>query len=253
MLSPRSQESREFGYHNGAMLLPTDPKLQGEIPPGPGDVPDGARVSPDLYRNNRIPPNQSRTKKWPVLDTGIHPAPIAPEEVTLELYGEVEKPVLLTWAELQALPRTRVAADMHCVTRWSRLGNLWEGVSTKTLLEQVQLKPSAKYVMVYGRDEVTFFRGGSATWSTNLPLEHFASDDCLVAWSHDGEPLTNEHGGPLRLVIPRLYAWKSAKWVCAIEFRESDAPGYWEKGGYHMLGDPWKEQRFRFSDEGEEL
>jgi DMSO/TMAO reductase YedYZ molybdopterin-dependent catalytic subunit len=229
-----------------------DSKLQGETPPGPDDAPGGVQVSPDLYRSNRIPPNQSRTKKWPVLDTGIHPKPIAPEEVTLELYGEVETPRLFTWADLQALPRARVAADMHCVTRWSRLGNLWEGVSTRTLVEQLQLKPSAKFVMVYGRDEVTFFRGGSATWCTNLPLEYFLHDDCLVAWSHDGELLSNEHGGPLRLVIPKLYAWKSAKWVSAIEFRESDSPGYWEKGGYHMLGDPWKEQRFRFSDDGEE-
>ena len=231
------------------MELPSDSKLQGAIPPGPDDIPEDVRVSTDMHRTQRIPPNQSRTKKWPVLDTGIHPKPIHPEDVTLELYGEVEAPVLLTWAELQRLPKTTVAADMHCVTRWSRLGNLWEGVSTQTLLQQVQLKPTAKYVMVYGRDEVTFFRGGSATWSTNLPLAHFSHDDCLVAWSHDGEPLSNEHGGPLRLVIPKLYAWKSAKWVCAIEFRETDAPGYWEKGGYHMLGDPWKEQRFRFSEE----
>ena len=252
--NPRIVKSaRKVSRYHWGMPNPTDSKLQGEIPPGPGDAPEGARVSPDLRRTNRIPPNQSRTKKWPVLDTGIHPRPINPEDVTLELYGEVEAPVLLTWTELQALPKTTVAADMHCVTRWSRLGNLWEGISTKTLLEQVTLKPRAKYVMIYGRDEVTFFRGGSATWSTNLPVEHFAQDDCLVAWSHDGEPLSNEHGGPLRLVVPRLYAWKSAKWVCAIEFRSEDAPGYWEKGGYHMLGDPWKEQRFRFSEEGEEL
>ena len=235
------------------MFDPPDSKLQGETPPRPEDVPEGTVISPDMRRASRIPPHQSRTKKWPVLDTGIHPKPIAPEEVTLELYGEVEAPVLLTWADLQALPHTTVAADMHCVTRWSRLGNLWEGVSIQTLMKKVKLKPSAKYVMVHGRDEVTFFRGGSATWSTNLPLAYFTQDDCLVAWSHDGEPLSNEHGGPLRLVIPKLYAWKSAKWVRAIEFRESDAPGYWERGGYHMLGDPWKEQRFRFSEEtGEE-
>ena len=234
------------------MDLPPDPKLQGAHPPGPEDAPLGAQISPDMRRENRIPPNQSRTKKWPVLDTGIHPKPLSPEEVTLELYGEVEAPLLLTWAELQALPRAQVAADMHCVTRWSRLGNLWEGVRTRDLLEQITLKPTAKYVMVYGRDEVTFFRGGSATWSTNLPLEYLLHDDCLVAWSHDGEPLSNEHGGPLRLVIPKLYAWKSAKWVSAIEFRQSDAPGYWERGGYHMLGDPWKEQRFRFSEDSED-
>ena len=108
------------------MQLPPDPKLQTETPPGPSQAPEGASVSPDMFRTHRIPPSQSRTKKWPVLDTGIHPKLIAPEDVTLELYGEVEAPVLLTWAELQDLPKTTVAADMHCVTRWSRLSDPWK-------------------------------------------------------------------------------------------------------------------------------
>ena len=138
---------------------------------------------------------------------------------------------------------------MHCVTRWSRLGNLWEGVHTKALLERVALKPEARFVMAHGRDEVTFFRGGSATWSTNLPLAYFLHEDCLIAWCDDEMPLDNAHGGPVRLVIPKLYAWKSAKWLRALEFRAEDAPGYWERGGYHLLGDPWKEQRFRFSED----
>jgi DMSO/TMAO reductase YedYZ molybdopterin-dependent catalytic subunit len=224
-----------------------DRKLQGGAPPTPDDAPVGAVLSPDTFRENRIPPNQARTRKWPVLDTGVHPKPIAPEDVTVEIFGAVESPVTLTWADLQQLPKTTVFADMHCVTRWSRLGNTWEGVRTRDVLAQVTPLPTARYVMVYGRDEVTFFRGGSATWNTNLPLNHFLADDCLFAWAHDGELIDNAHGGPLRLVVPQLYAWKSAKWVCAIELKESDEPGYWEKGGYHMLGDPWREQRFRFS------
>jgi DNA invertase Pin-like site-specific DNA recombinase len=139
--------------------------------------------------------------------------------------------------------------DMHCVTRWSRLGNLWEGVSTREIIQQVTLKPEAKYVLVHAYDRAFSLMGGSANWSTNMPLEYFLDEDCLFADTHDGEPISLEHGGPLRLVIPKLYAWKSAKWVKGVEFRDSDTPGFWERGGYNMLGDPWKEQRYRFSDE----
>ena len=235
------------------MLFAPDSKLQGAEPPGPDSAPTGTVISPDTLRDNRIPPRQSRTKKWPVLDTGVHPEHLAPEAFTLELTGLVEEPVTLTWDDLQALPRVRVFADMHCVTRWSRLGNVWEGVSTRAVCELVKLRPEAKFVMAYGRDTVRYFKGGSATWNTNLPLAHFLADDCLFAWSHDGEPISDEHGGPVRLVIPKLYAWKSAKWVRAIEFRATDEPGYWENGGYHLLGDPWKEQRFRFSDDSTEI
>jgi DMSO/TMAO reductase YedYZ molybdopterin-dependent catalytic subunit len=222
-----------------------DPKLQDGDPPGPEDAPPEAIVSQDMHRENRIPPGQSRTKKWPVLDTGIHPKPIAQEDYKLELFGLVEEPVTLTWADLQAMQTTQTMADMHCVTRWSRLGNLWEGIATRAILERVKLKPEAKFIIAHGRDEVQFFKGGSATWNTNLPLEYFRNDDCLFAWSHDGAPIDNDHGGPVRLVVPKLYAWKSAKWVRAIEFVAEDTPGYWERGGYHLLGDPWKEQRFR--------
>lgn len=227
----------------------SDPKLQAELVPTPEEAPEGAVISPDTRRAQRIPPNQSRTKKWPVLDTGIHPKPMALEDFTLELTGLVDEPLRLTWSDLQALPQTKVFADMHCVTRWSRLGNVWEGVSTRTLLGQIQLKPEARYVLAHGRDEVTFFRGGSESWNTNLPLAHFLHEDCLIAWSHDAQPLDNEHGGPVRLVIPQLYAWKSAKWLRALTFLAEDKPGYWERGGYHLLGDPWREQRFRFSDD----
>ncbi|GAB4451397.1 MAG: sulfite oxidase-like oxidoreductase [Armatimonadaceae bacterium] len=228
-----------------------DPKLQGDTPPSPDEAPEDVIVSPDTRRENRIPPGQSRTKKWPVLDTGVHPSAseLTPEVWRLELTGLVEEPVIFTWEEFQKLPRTKVFADMHCVTRWSRLGNTWEGVRTRDVLQQVRLKPEAKFVLVHAYDKSFSFLGGGSNWSTNLPLEAFLDEDCLFADTHDGEPISLEHGGPLRLVIPRLYAWKSAKWVKGVEFRDNDTPGFWERGGYHMYGDPWAEQRYRFSDD----
>jgi DMSO/TMAO reductase YedYZ molybdopterin-dependent catalytic subunit len=130
----------------------------------------------------------------------------------------------------------KVFADFHCVTRWSRLGNLWEGVSTRELVERAgRAQPQAQYVTVYGRD-----RG----WTTNLPLQDFLADDALVAFLHDGEAISPEHGGPARLIVPRLYAWKSAKWVAGVELTEKDRPGFWEANGYHMRGDPWTEERY---------
>ncbi len=222
-----------------------DPKLQGDAPPIPADAPPEALLSPDTRRENRVPSNQSRTKKWPVLDAGAQPAPDFATNWTLTLSGLVEEEVSLSWEDFQSLPRVKVFADMHCVTRWSRLGNLWEGVSTKVVCELLKIKPEARFVQVWAWDEPRTFYGGSAPWSTNLPLEWFLGSDCLFADTHDGQPLTLEHGAPLRLVVPKLYAWKSAKWVRGIEFLAEDAPGFWERGGYHMLGDPWKEQRFR--------
>jgi DMSO/TMAO reductase YedYZ molybdopterin-dependent catalytic subunit len=232
----------------------TDPKLQGDIPPGPQDAPSDAIVSEDTRRENRIPPRQARTKKWPVLDAGGPPA-IDLKDLSwwhLTLTGLVEEPITFTWEEFQKLPRQRIFGDMHCVTRWSRLGNVWEGVSTREIVKHVTLKPEAKFVLVSAYDKGFSFSGGASNWTTNMPLAWFLGEDCLFADTHDGQPISLDHGGPLRLVIPRLYAWKSAKWVKSVEFRSEDAPGFWERGGYHMLGDPWKEQRYRFSeDEGD--
>jgi DMSO/TMAO reductase YedYZ molybdopterin-dependent catalytic subunit len=150
--------------------------------------------------------------------------------------GLVRQPVSWNWSEFSALPRVTVLSDFHCVTRWSRLDNLWEGVSTREIVERAGgLLPEAKFVLVHAYD---------SGWTTNLPVEDFLSEDALVALTHDGEPLSLEHGGPARLVIPRLYAWKSAKWVAAIEFLAEDRPGFWERNGYHRHGDPWKEERF---------
>jgi DMSO/TMAO reductase YedYZ molybdopterin-dependent catalytic subunit len=134
----------------------------------------------------------------------------------------------------------KVFADFHCVTHWSRLDNIWEGVSTRELLARAGgALPNARFVMAHGYDH---------GWTTNLPLDDFLAEDALVAISHDGEPLTLEHGGPARLIVPQLYAWKSAKWLAGIELIERDRPGFWERNGYHMHGDPWKEQRYGWNE-----
>ena len=209
-------------------------KTQGEPVPGPEALPPGVIVSPDARRVDRIPPGQSRTRKWPILDAS-GPPPIDVNTWRFQISGLTVRRGEWTWTELLALPRVRVFADFHCVTRWSRLGNLWEGVSTRELVRQVGgVMPEAHYVLVRGFD-----RG----WTTNLPLEHFLAEDSLVAVLHDGEPVSLEHGGPARLILPRLYAWKSARWVAGVEFVEKDWPGFWEANGYHMRGDPWREER----------
>jgi DMSO/TMAO reductase YedYZ molybdopterin-dependent catalytic subunit len=150
--------------------------------------------------------------------------------------GLVERDLLFDWKEFRALPRVKVLADMHCVTRWSKLGNLWEGVAAKELLSRAGVSKGARFVVVHGYDH---------GFTTNLPLEHFDREDVLLADTHGSEPISIEHGGPLRLVVPRLYAWKSAKWVKRIELVSEDEPGFWERAGYHDVGDPWKEERFR--------
>jgi DMSO/TMAO reductase YedYZ molybdopterin-dependent catalytic subunit len=198
-------------------------------------------VSPDVRRDNRLPPSQVqvRSKKWPVLDAG-GPPDMDSVEWCFEIGGLVESPIRWTWQEFQQLPRVKVLADFHCVTRWSRLDNLWEGVSTREVLSHVVVSPAVRYVLVHAYDSHC-----GTHWSTNMPLEAFTAEDVLFAATHDGVPLSLEHGGPLRLVVPRLYAWKSAKWVRGIELMAEDRAGYWEEGGYHMNGDPWSEQRLR--------
>jgi DMSO/TMAO reductase YedYZ molybdopterin-dependent catalytic subunit len=210
-------------------------KLQGKQVPGPQDAPEGAIISPDTRRAERIPPHQSRTLKWPVLDASGAP-PIDLSKWRFSLEGLVQRPVSWSWQEFFDLPRTKVFADFHCVTRWSRLGNVWDGVSTRELVSRAGgVKPEARYVLIHGYDY---------GFTTNVPLDDFLAEDALVAITHDGEPLSLEHGGPARLIIPRLYAWKSAKWVAGVEFRENDEAGFWERNGYHMRGDPWAEERY---------
>ena len=212
-----------------------DSKFQPGAAPAPQGQQGDVVISPDTLREDRIPPRQARTRKWPVLDAS-GPPKIALDRWTFQIKGLVDTPVTWTWQEFQALPRVRVFSDFHCVTRWSRLGNLWEGVRTSELLKHVHILPQTRFVLVSGHDW---------GWTTNMPLEAFLAEDALFADTHDGEPIALEHGGPLRLVVPRLYAWKSAKWVSAVEFLANDQAGFWENGGYHMICDPWKEERFR--------
>ena len=219
------------------MLFRPDPKLQREEVLKPSDAPEGVIISPDTYRENRIPPGQSRTKKWPVLDAAGAPQ-IDLAKWRLSVEGLVRTPVSWNWEEFQKLPRVKVFSDFHCVTRWSRLGNVWEGVSTREVVERAGgLLPEARYVVCYGYDY---------GWTTNLPVEEFLAEDALIAIRHDGEDISIEHGGPARGLVPRLYAWKSAKWISSIEFVDEDRAGFWERNGYHMHGDPWTEERFGY-------
>jgi DMSO/TMAO reductase YedYZ molybdopterin-dependent catalytic subunit len=211
-----------------------DDKYQSGSPRSPDEIEPSVIISPDTRRSERLPPGQSRTRKWPVLHYGFVPT-ISLDRWKLQIFGLVERALVFSWREFQELPRVKVYADFHCVTRWSRLDNVWEGVATREILERAGAKPEARFVVAHGYD---------SGWTTNLPLADFLSEDALIADTHDGEPLTADHGGPCRLIIPQLYAWKSAKWLRAIELVAADRPGYWEQGGYHNRGDPWNEQRF---------
>ena len=183
--------------------------------------------------SERLPPGQRLVETWPVLDLGIQPE-IPPHARRLFVDGEVEAPATLRWDEFKALPKTGLTTDIHCVTAWSRYDNRWEGVSARDLIALVKPKASAQHVIFHSYD----------TYKTNVPLADFAAEDVMLAWSWNGEPISREHGGPLRVVIPKLYFWKSAKWIKRIEFSELDKPGFWEVRGYHNYGDPWREQRY---------
>jgi DMSO/TMAO reductase YedYZ molybdopterin-dependent catalytic subunit len=199
-------------------------------------------ISPDTRRERRLPPGQTRTRKWPVLDAHGTPR-VDLEAWEFEVRGLVERPMEWSLDAFLQLPAVRVFADFHCVTRWSRLDNVWGGVPTRTVAELVGVRPEAKFVSVSAHDH---------GWTTNLPIEYFLAEDSLFAWSHEGRPLPEEHGGPVRLIVPRLYAWKSAKWVKGIEFLAEDRAGFWEEGGYHMRGVPWEGrdgERFRWQEE----
>ncbi|HVR28939.1 MAG TPA: sulfite oxidase-like oxidoreductase [Thermoanaerobaculia bacterium] len=188
---------------------------------------------PAQARRDRVPPGQYVTEKWPVLTHG--PVPRVDLGVwRLRLTGAVEAETAIAWDELQSLPRIEVTADFHCVTRFSTLDNRWSGVATCEVLGQVAVRPEASHVLVH-------CAGG---YTTNLPLEDFLAPEALLADRWGGAPLPIEHGGPLRLVVPHLYAWKSAKWVTGIELLDEDRRGFWEENGYHTHGDPWREERF---------
>jgi len=209
---------------------------QGEDIASAADQPAGTIISPDTKMPVRLPPGQKRTRQWPVLDAAGAP-PIDLASWRLDLYGLVENEISLNWEEFGKLPRVEVFADFHCVTGWSRLANVWSGVATSVLAEKCGLKAEGRFVVAHGYDY---------GWTTNLPIEMFLAEDALLATHHDGRPLSAAHGGPVRLIVPRLYAWKSAKWLGGLEFLDRDRAGFWERNGYHMNGDPWKEERFGY-------
>lgn len=188
---------------------------------------------PDLGHVNRLPPGQKEVKTWPVLDLGAQPD-VAPERWRLRIGGQVETPLHWTLPEFMALPQQDFLSDIHCVTQWSRYDNHWRGVATKTLLDLVKPKPGAAHVLFTAYDGYT----------TNVKLSVFAEENVLLAHSWEGQPISREHGGPVRVVIPDWYLWKSAKWVTRIELVAVDQPGFWETRGYHNEGDPWAEQRY---------
>ncbi len=181
----------------------------------------------------RLPPGQREVKDWPVLDLGIQPM-LPPARWRLAVDGLVEHPLSWEWDDFQAQPRVRSTSDIHCVTAWSRYDNRWEGVSARRILDLVRPKPEARHVIFHSFDGYT----------TNIPLSVFAGEDVMLAASWEGEPLTREHGGPVRALVPRLYFWKSAKWLKRIELSAEDKPGFWEVRGYHNDADPWKEERY---------
>lgn len=187
----------------------------------------------DLAAEGRLPPGQKLTAGFPVLDLGVQPdIPLA--EWSLSLDGLVENPVTLNWEQLNALPQVTDVSDFHCVTTWSKYDCEWSGVAFTTLFELAQPKPAARFVYFTSYDG----------YSTNVPLVHCLDDDVLLATKFGGEPVTREHGGPARIIIPKLYAWKGAKFVKSITFLAEDRPGFWEVRGYHNIGDPWKEERY---------
>jgi DMSO/TMAO reductase YedYZ molybdopterin-dependent catalytic subunit len=187
----------------------------------------------DESYERRLPPGQRLVRDWPVLDLGIQPD-VTKLKFRLDVDGAVEHPLSLNLDEFMALPATHSVSDMHCVTAWSRYDNRWEGVAARTLLDLVRPKPGTNNVIFHSHDGYT----------TNVRLEQFDQPEVLLVYRWEGEPILREHGGPVRVLIPRLFLWKSAKWVRRIELRASDKPGFWETRGYHNNADPWLEERY---------
>jgi DMSO/TMAO reductase YedYZ molybdopterin-dependent catalytic subunit len=181
----------------------------------------------------RLPPGQRLVETWPVLDIGVEPG-VSTADWSLEVTGLVEAPLKWDWAAFQRQTQTDFLSDIHCVTAWSRFDNRWRGVATRHVLELVRPKPEARFVIQHSFDGYT----------TNVPLAAFAEDDVLLAHAWEGAPLSLAHGGPVRLILPKLYLWKSAKWLAKLEFVAEDRAGFWEQRGYHMNGDPWTEERY---------
>ncbi len=196
--------------------------------------PPGRKARPDRQNyGDRMPPGQRLSEDWPVLTAGAVPR-IDLKRWAFRVWGEVEEELTLDWQEFMALPKTTVSADVHCVEGWSIMDNTWEGVAFQELVKRIHPKPEGRYVMVHSYGDYT----------TNIPLEDLLDDNVLLAYKHNGQELTPEHGWPLRLVVPKLYFWKSAKWVRGLHFMNEDRLGSWESRGYHRRGDVWREERY---------
>jgi DMSO/TMAO reductase YedYZ molybdopterin-dependent catalytic subunit len=193
----------------------------------------GLTGTPSAPNQDRRPPGQHVTKDFPVLDLGVQPN-LTQKDWSLSVAGQVANPLKWDWATLAIQPQLMYGNDIHCVTTWSRYDNSWVGVPMRALLAAAKPLASANYLMIKGFDG----------YATNIPLADVDRDDVFLAHTWQDKPLSREHGGPVRLVVPHLYFWKSAKWIRHITFMDRDQPGYWEARGYHMRGDPWKEERY---------
>ena len=201
--------------------------------PGQSDDRPQGSGAPNRHGMPKLPVGQHLTKSWPVLDLGIQPE-VRLEEWALVLDGAVEEPVRLDWAAFQALPQVEDHSDFHCVTTWSLMDSVWGGVQFSTVAALVRPRPEATHVMTYAYDGYT----------TNLPLEEALKDDVLLVHAWNGKPLPREHGGPVRMITPQLYAWKGAKWINRIEFLTQDRKGFWEVRGYSNSAHPWRDDRY---------
>ena len=189
---------------------------------------------PGPSEDDRVPPGQFVTQKFPVLHYGSVPIYANLDKWDFRVFGLVEKPLRFNWDELMKLPQRTQTVDIHCVTRWSKLGTTWTGVPWREFMKTVTVKPEATHIMAHCEYGFT----------ANLALDVMDDDDTMLAFLYDGKPLEPDHGYPLRLLVPKRYLWKSAKWLRGIEFMAGDRPGFWERNGYHMEGDFWREQRF---------
>ena len=188
----------------------------------------------------KLPVGQHQVRNWPVLDLGEQPD-VARETWKLEVGGLVEHPFTLTWDEFLALPQAEDVSDFHCVTTWSRFDNRWGGVRFRTIAERAVPKPDARFVLCTGYD---FMPGSFVPYTTNLPLARVLDDDVLLVHTWEGQPLPREHGGPCRMITPKLYAWKGTKWIRKIEFLDRNQPGFWEVRGYSNSAEPWFNDRY---------
>jgi DMSO/TMAO reductase YedYZ molybdopterin-dependent catalytic subunit len=190
---------------------------------------------PKRKKDNRLPPGQYSTEDFPILSLGPTPD-VDTAKWQLEVSGLVERPTSWTWKPFVSLPTVTVTKDIHCVTKWSKFDTIWTGVPLDTIMEKASVRPRATHLIAHSYDGYT----------TNIPLEDITNSKAIVALLYEGEPITSDHGGPARLLVPHLYFWKSAKWLRKLEFTDRDIPGFWETRGYHNYGNPWKEERYSF-------